>query len=129
MPGDGKTSGGGVSSPFGNGGGAPGGKTGGPSTGNNFVQKPAGSGGPSAGHNFVKDGQKPPGADSGQGTVNPAKTEKGAQPEGTPRCEDSIPAGGIWPQEQIDASIQTPARDLGAPKIMPAHKPFKVSSR
>jgi hypothetical protein len=116
-----------MGNPFGNGAGKP---AAGPSAGNDFVKNPAGTGGPTAGHNFVKDGQKPPGADgSASGGQNPAKTEMGPQPEGTLRCPDSIPDGGIWPQPQIDKSIQTPQRDLGAPTIAPAHKPFKVSSR
>lgn len=122
--GDGKSSGTGTQSPFGDGKGNVG--AGGSTMGNDFVKNPAGSGGPTAGHNFVKDGQSPPGGASSSG-INAAKTTKGPQPQGALRCPDSIPQGGIWPQPQIDQSIQTPQRDLGAPKIEPARKPFKVS--
>jgi hypothetical protein len=127
--GDGKTSGSGSSSPFGNGKGGVG--AGGPKAGVDFVKNPAGQGGPSTGHNFVKDGQSPPGSGVGNGTVNAAKTAEGmTQPEGTLRCPDSIPQGGIYPFDQVDNSARSPQRDLGTvAQGAPAHKPFRVSSR
>jgi len=122
--GDGKTSGSGASSPFGDGGGKP---SGGGMSGNDFVKNPAGSGGPSAGHNFVENGAQSPGGGA-KPSVNPAKTDAGAQPSGTPRCPESIPSGGIWPQGQMDQSARSPQRDLGTgAQGAPVHKPFKVS--
>jgi hypothetical protein len=128
--GDGKTSGSGSKSPFGNGTGNVGGS--GPKAGVDFVKDQTGGNGPSTGHNFVEKPATPPGSGAtGMNTVKDPTNGGGGtgkQPEGTLRCPDSIPSGGIWPQPPLDASARTPQRDLGTVAGGgPVHKPFRVS--